>query len=412
MRTASSPPDYPSLAAVPAAVAAIVLLALGGTTAAQDDCAPVFEMHPEFGDFEVTIDPMDPDQNLLMAANIGQVFPDSPIQQRPIRLMRLSSADGRPMGSPVTIATNFTGVNLWNGPEFAYHPETGIGILYNGPSGIHGAWRPQGAWDNFAYGATGVPFTGEPPALPWTEPGEYPITSPAATRMIGVTKSRWYPGCYRQCFGLVTDPAHVGFGDALPDLGLLAGPHGTSIPHPAAEELILFSGCFVDRPESCAVFEVAVDGIGGLVPESLMQLTGVSSAFLHALVRAQIHPVTLDLIVFLLTTDTLAVYSADGAHQRLSLVARTSRLPDAPEHLRVIETPDSLVLHFLDRLGADRGSYLLIFDENGVGAPYRASVKASGAELVYLPRADRLALYHTEHMDNEEGERMMRCWLP
>lgn len=392
-------------------VAALLCALLAQTTsgwavAQEDDCTALFAVPPEFGDFELTVDPADPRHNLLLTVNLGEFRgpDDSP---KPIFVVRLSGETGRPIARPTLVATNYAGTNWLNGPEFLYDDETGLGILYQGPGGVHAAWRPQGRWHDFVYDLWGDTFIGNPPASPGTAPGRTPATPPFPTRLYLQFSDDAADPCSRKCYGLVTDATTTAFDDAVAALGLRPGGAGTSVPHPhpLAEDIVLFTACDALDIDDCAVYEVAIDGAGGLVETSLARLSQRSPELRDARLEGGLHPITGQLIVYTMATSTLAVWKADTPHRPLARVARFYALPDRPAHLRLVTTSDALILHFIDRDGDDRGSYISRYITQP-SAPVWISEVASGAELVYMPVADRLALFY----QSMQG-RMERCWI-
>lgn len=364
-----------------------------------EECESVFQLPVGFGDFEIIVDPEDPEEHLLLTANIGEGDETG----NRILVVRLDGNSGKPLGRAARVASNYTGYNVLNGPEFIFHRSHGLGVLYSGPYGVHGVWRIGGEWDDFKYDESGFPFSGNPPALYATAVGLHPGNPlPSESRMIG-QKSPDATVCDGRCYSLVGDHAFTPLGEAMEAFGLEVGK---SRPHPTAEGYVIFAGCYWEAPQDCALFEVAIDGLGGLSPGSFMRLTGISDRFRSAyFFEGASHPSTGRLTVFSLERNSLEIFESERAHQMLESVALTTELPDHPVHARVVTSPRALLLHFFDPEGYDEGSYVLRYG-TVPHVPERVSAKGSGAELVFLPRAGRPALFYKTKLHG-----MVRCWL-
>ena len=97
------------------------------------------------GNFELLVDPQDPGQNVIYTNNVATGASS-------VVVARIDGLSGQVMpGSLHTIANNFLGNTNINGPEFVQPPEGELGILYAGPEGVHGAFRPPNTqvWFNF-----------------------------------------------------------------------------------------------------------------------------------------------------------------------------------------------------------------------------------------------------------------------
>lgn len=389
------------------------------SAASANVCETVMEINADearevIGDFEITVDPEDPNSNLILTANIRE----DQIYGTPVGVMRLDGVTGLLKGRPRIIAVNYFGEKRINGPEFLYHPDHGLGISYYGPDGVHGAWRrPGDKWAAFDYDLFGAQFPKKnPPALPGTRPDSYPTGSPA----YGVTtRIEFSSGCYGGCAGNLTDQTFTEFGLALVDLGV-AGK--TRTMHPVLDGYVIAYGCNypVTSESQCALLEVKVDGVGGLQADTLFQLTpgtpiGERSTMKGMQLRSVVHPATQDLYVVLLrSNDGLEIWKSSGNHAPLTLAAAFSELPDDISHLRVVEGDNDLFIQYVIRTKTpEGGTYVTRVDESGeISYPEKISDKHKGTELVYLPAAKRLAFYYDEETsDSGNSSALYRCWV-
>jgi hypothetical protein len=361
------------------------------------------------GDFEIVPDPSDPQSNLLLTANIGE----DPLKGAKIIVARLDAQTGKPIQKQRVIANNYTGLNQVNGPEFAFHDTYGLGVLYAGPDGVHAAWRKPGerAWDAFLYDVYGVEFLDKsPPPLPGTIAGRDPGSSPPFGQ---TTYTEFGAFCEKHCAGNYTDATRTDLGPALRELGIELT---YTTPHPSTDGYLVISACpsISGRSQGCGLFEVQVDGTGGVWADTLYRLTPSNHSIRYRSrdgIRAAIHPVTGYFVVFALRFNTLDIWESPSAHAPLALVASFSGLPQETRHTRVVEYPGGLYLHFLVKEGAGHGSYLVEFTRDTVSVPERFSQKGRGTELVYLPAADRLAFYYKQMSDDDLTQLLVRCWV-
>jgi hypothetical protein len=381
------------------------MAALGQAAPSALDCQAIAELPANFGDFEILADPQDPNGHLLLTANIGEG--DQP--PNPIVLVRLDGHSGVPLTNARIIATDYVGFNLVNGPEPIFHPAQGLGLLYQGPGGVHGVWRGTAAWDDFSLDEFGTPISGNPPPLTASFVGLAPANPHPQDSAMLVQKSADSPtsdpllcvaGCAGRCYSHPGDTTATALAEALAPLGLDVG---RSRPHPLDQSGLFFAGCDETNPERCAIYQLSIDRLGGVLADSLRQVTPAAPHYQRASFEAAIHPLTEKLVLFVLSEAQLEIWQAEG--DTLALVATTTELPDQPGHARVVATDTALVFHFIDRRGADSGSYLVRFRRQP-RPPERISERGSGEELVYLPAAKRLALFAKTGKDH-----LMRCWL-
>ncbi len=121
------------------------------------------------GDFELAGDPQDASGSILFTSNnvngAGSVV-----------VARIDGTSGNLIaGSLTTVATNWLGQSVINGPEFVQKPDGRLGILFAGPEGVHGVFRsnPPLAWNDFAFSNSGFPVGTSAPALGPTIGGNY-----------------------------------------------------------------------------------------------------------------------------------------------------------------------------------------------------------------------------------------------
>lgn len=174
------------------------------------------------------------------------------------------------------------------------------------------------------------------------------------------------------------------------------------------------------RPSDCGIFEVQIDGNGGIARETFTQLyEGVRFPTReYEKIQTTIHPVSGNLVVALLHGDNLVIWESETPHARLTLVDKLANLPigetETPSHLRLIEGATALYVHFFLRDGADMGSYVSVFDQSFGPLQQIDARDPGGSELIYLPAVDRLALFHGETATLPNGmevELVQRCWV-
>ena len=389
-------------------------------TLASDSCevaADVTELiaSERFEDFEITVDPSDPEFNLIFAANTQH--PRGELSD--ILVARLDGTTGRLSGMPRIIAANYAGHPRINGPEFAFEESLGLGVLYAGPRGVHAAWRPSGtSWHAFRFDVHGVPFPHDtPPALPGTTAGRHPGGSPpfdllSYSEIFGGSSTR----CEEVCYGNYTDPTRTDLAPALRaavTLDLVV-----STPHPAMSGYVIFNACSpaIAASTECGLFEILIDGKGGVEADTLLRLTPTAWNIQYAPgqgLRAGVHPVTGNLVVFGLRSGNLDVWESDTIHSVLTLVDSFTNISDDAGHTRVVEGNTALYLHFIVREGPEHGSYVTVFEE-APAPPEWILGRPGGSELVYFPAVDRLGLYYTKGVVDSSSvahQLLVRCWV-
>jgi hypothetical protein len=237
------------------------------------------------GDFEVQVDPQDPARNVIYTSNVATGASS-------VVVARIDGLSGQVVpGSLHVIANNYQGVTLINGPEFVQPPGGELGILYAGPEGVHGAFRPLNTqvWYNFFFNLTGVPTNGSPSKLP-TSIGAYPWPPiPLGQRTYG----QYFGNCSDNgphvdwCYGA------LGFGVST-DVGAVLKPEGFSVSYTVQsprDGYIFISAC---QDSNCGLFEGKIDNAGGLVLTTVSALTQQAPVN----VAAARHPVTGTTVVF------------------------------------------------------------------------------------------------------------------
>ncbi len=388
-------------------LAALTLLALPRLAEAQ--CVPLLDL-PFVGDFELTLDPDFP-PNLLYVTNVGDTdLADlaTPTAHN-ISVAVIDGNDGTANGAPVPIATNYVGNAGLNGPEFLHTTLAGnvMGILFNGPSGVHAAFRPVGGsatqFDIDLFGAS-FPAVDEPPPLPGTTPFSYP----GGGFPDGVS--------YQSFGGLCGNPAHVGskcyggLGDGvLAPVDWFAASEGlsevNSQMHPTQPGVVILSAC--RGPLSCGLYRGVLAGGGIMAPapagpdntasfERVASL-GVSRGRRETL-RGERIPRTGTVIwavarVNLLAPDNNTIEffseSAAGVFTSQHTISNASKV----EHFRLLQSDVDLYLDYQVRdVPAALGSYRVRIQQLAPWAPlvFRApdhywTQDPHGVELAWLP---------------------------
>lgn len=370
-----------------------------------------------FQDFEIAIDPQDPDHNLIYASNVERGTPEG----TDIYVMRLDGSTGMLSGSPRIIANNYTGRQRVNGPEFTFHPDSGLGVMLAGSWGVHAAWRNSPAvWDAFDVDLYGIPFPAQiPPALPPTIPGRHPKDShPFGLRTYAEVDFETYT-CAEVCYASLDDGTTTDL-----ELTLEATSQfrlGRSMLHPMEDGYVVFTGCLLPttRPSDCGIFEVQINGSGGVKWNTFRQLYETASILTtkYESIQTAVHPATGNFIVAVLHGLTLMVWESETPHTQLRLVGKL-KLPtgntETPDHLRLIEGKSEIYLQFFVRDGENMGSYVSVFDDSIHPLQRIDTRDPGGSELVYLPAADRLALFSgiTGTLPNGiQAQMVERCWI-
>lgn len=370
---------------------------------------------PGFQDYEITVDPEDPEQNLLLTSNVTSVGPSG----SDIFVMRLDGLTGMASGRPRMLSGLYTGRAKVNGPEFAYHPIHGLGILYASVDGVHAAWRINAnPWWGFGYDLGGKLYRpDEPSALPPTIPNRHPNDSqPFGREMYGEIDFEANT-CGEVCYAYYEDSTTTDMRPILRET--LQFDLGRSAPHPTADGYVIFSGCTKAVPPDCGIFEVQIDGAGGILVDTAAQLFSLPQdppPAYHA-IEAAIHPSSGKLMVFILHGGSLTAWEASGAHAPLRLFGQLTDLPtwrdETPDHLRLIDADDVLIAQVFMREGPDIGSWTAVVDDRLHPIQNTLPVDPSGSELIFLPAANRLAQFlpYTVRLGGAEIPTIVRCWI-
>lgn len=369
---------------------------------------------PDFQDYEMTVDPEDPDQHLLLTSNVASVGPTG----SDIFVMRFDGLTGMASGRPRMLTGLYTGRAKVNGPEFGYQPEYGLAILYAGPDGVHAAWRRgPDPWWGFQYDLDGEPYPrGEPPALPPTIPGRHPKDSHPFGRRMYAEIDFETDTCNEVCYAYYEDDRTTDMRTVLRQT--MQFDMVKSVPHPTAEGYVIFSGC-TEAPANCGIFEIQIDHAGGVLADTFAQRFAFprKPPPAYHYIQAAIHPGSGKLMVFILHGRTLTAWEADGAHMPLRFFGQLRGLPtgldETPDHLRLVEARNLLVAQVFVRNGPDLGSWVSIVSDRLRPMRNVLPVDPSGSELIYLPAADRLAQFmpSTELSDGIEIPTIERCWI-
>jgi hypothetical protein len=377
-------------------------LAIGALTlspARAQDCVnadPTSVLATVGGDFEFTVDPQDPAQNLIFTANVA----DGASQ---IVAAKFDGVTGQVVaGSLTTIADNFYGYKTINGPEFVQAPTGELGVVYAGRGGVHAVFRPADppAWNAFRFDVAGKRTLGSPPLLPSTSNGAYPAPPiPLGQRTYGQYKG----ACLGVCFGpldggVITDAKAV-----LAGMGLAASA-GVQSP---TDGYIFFSAC--DPQSYCGIYEAQIDGAGGFAANTLQKLAATGSVSSVSMVAAR-HPVNGSTIVFS-NDGTTAVdvweQAAEGGALRL---VKQVQVASGDTHFRAETDTYEVLLHYLIKSGPGAGSYTVPVIAPGnvldVGPSKKISDHGSGAELVWLPAAAKWAVFY-----RSDANTLRRCWI-
>ena len=370
------------------------------------DADPTSEMAKVYGDYELTLDTHDPEQHMLIINHID----NGPSN---IVIARIDGRTGQiEAGSLTTIADNFDGQQLVNGPEFVLPPGGGLGVLYRGTDGVHGVFRPTApkVWNDFSLDVIGSPTGKSPPLLPSSYAGTYEngglplnqytytqITAPCSARCFGTL--RW---------GVPTDAAAV-----LSQAGLMV-PSIEALVQSPRDGTIFAEAC---AAEACGIYEATINNAGGFLPGTLRLLAHVTAPAgpgRAAPMAAALHPSTGRTVLFVGGTDThgetVDVWEQQTYGGELHRVASVPVVHS--DHYRVIDNGEELVLHYLIRNGVDAGSYTIPVKASGgrlrVGASKLVATAANGAELAYLPAARQFAIFYRI---SRQPSLIQRCWV-
>ncbi len=365
------------------------------------DCAnadPASELAGVGGDFELTADPQDPEGHLLYVSNMADGASS-------LVLARLDGTTGQVLqGSLTTIATNFDGQND-NGPEFVMQRDGVIGVIYSGIGGVHGVFRPQipANWNQFQFDVFGNPIRNDnPPVLTNTSDGAYPTVSLHIPQQSD-TYAQFFGSCSSRCYGNL-------YGGVTTDVSLQMASLGLTVSSTAQsprEGYVFMSAC--DLAGACGLYEGLITSGGIFFPGSVQKLAPLLRAVkLYGLAAAR-HPLTGSTVVFSLveSATTAKVWGQSPTGGVLKLIGSVQI--DAGTHFRVELNDSEVVLNYLVFSGPDTGNYTVPVTAVGgnlaVGTNRQISTVAQGAELDWLPAANRWALYY------RSSDKLKRCWV-
>jgi len=409
-----------SLSIMGAGIVLAANIAVAGPERSSCALAAIFPPDSPFAtvqDFEIAVDPEDPEGNLIFAANVERGAP----QGTAIYVMRLDGRTGMISGVPRIVADNYTGIQRVNGPELAYHPDHGLGVMLAGPGGIHAAWRaPGAAWDAFDVDLEGARFPPlAPPALPPTIPGRHPKDSQTFGFRTYAEIDFETDTCSEVCYAYLSDRTTTDLKRVL-EAGSTFRMYRSTL-HPLADGYAIVTGCRVPTltPADCGLFEVKIDGNGGIQAGTFMQLAALEQfadkAYLQ--MAAGVRPQTEHLVVGVIFGLTITVWEAAVPHAPLEKVGTVAIPPggkDNPNHLRFVPGASTIYIHFFVRDGANMGSYVSLLDDTLHPSVRIDPADPGGSELVYLPAAGRFAEYRSETVTLPGGTiatAIQRCWI-
>ncbi len=339
------------------------------------------------GDFEIAADPQDASGSMIYTTNsvngAGSVV-----------VARIDGTSGNVIaGSLTTVATNWLGQSVVNGPEVVQKPDGRVGILYAGPGGVHGIFRsnPPLAWNDFAFSNSGSPVGTNAPALGPTIDGHYP-----GAGMIFKQNAYWeYPTSANNAFfGSLTGGSLTNLAATMTSAGLKIA---TAAQSPRDHHVFMEA---TSPTLGQGIYEAEIDGNGGFTPGSLIRLTSARATNLgREDISAIRHPVTNDTVLFADNgTAGISVYSQAPSGGPLTLLKTVNNTSAA--HYRTSEDQGKVVLHYYIQSGLTRrqGSYTLPVTASGgqliVGSPKRISPKSFGTELVWFSTTNQWALFY------------------
>jgi hypothetical protein len=347
------------------------------------------------GDFELAVDPQDPAQNVIYISNVVSGASS-------VVVARIDAQSGEVVsGSLHTIANNFNGNSIINGPEFVMQPGGQLGVIYAGPQGVHGVFRPAHpkAWYQFAFDVDGVPTNGAPPALP-TSIGAYPMSS----NPLGHNTYGQGLGSCSAAGEVSTDSCYaaLAFGSATNVDAVMAAQGFTvqdTVQSPRDGHLFI-SAC---GASSCGLYEAVIDNAGGFA-SGVSQLAQTSQA--PANIAAGRHPVTGTIVVFSQHgTTAIDVWEQSATGGPLTLIGTVPTSTDS-HHYTTGSDASQLVLHYYGPQRGKGGSFTIAVTASGktlvAGSSKLISPYNNGSELLWLPAADQWAFY-------DHG--MNRCWV-
>jgi hypothetical protein len=373
--------------------------ALGLAPAIAQDCVnadPWLELGGVGGDFELRVDPQDPKQNLIFVANVADGASG-------IAAARINGASGQVMrGSLTSIADNYYGQSVINGPEFVQKPTGELGVVYAGPGGVHAVFRSTAPtpWNAFWFNADGKRIFGSPPPLPSTSDGAYPAPPiPAGQRTYG----QYRGSCLGICYGWLDDGVATDVRAVLAASGAVVYRAAQS----PTDGYIFISAC--NAVGSCGIYEALIDGAGGFVPNTLQKLAGTGLVAPVSLVASR-HPVTGSTVLFSNRGSTaIDVWEQSTDGGPLRLVKRVQAPSDI--HFRSEVDAEHVVLNLLARTGGNAGSYTIPVGASAGGLDVGLAKKISGSnggpELVWMPAAGKWAVFYRTSGDSI----LRRCWI-
>lgn len=364
------------------------------------DVDPSGELDKLNGDFEMIVDPQDPNGNLLYTVHgkdgLSAVY-----------VARIDGLTGMLIPESTTkIAANYYGERFWNGPEFIQQPNGPLGILYRGPNGVHGVFRDFSpndngptTWNNFAFDVDGDPITGDPQPLLSTTVGRYPgVATP-----LGL-KNYWE-------FDTTTGKSFV---------GPLSGGQNTDLDQTLKAEGLQYSAhtmsprdgyVYMSASSSSGgsgIYEAQIDGAGGFTPGSLTKIA-TTPVVPYTSIVAQRHPVTGSIVLFTRskTSQLVSAWEQPSSGGQLTLIDQVMGNGKIG-HFRAEVDQSQVVLHYLvkqnrrgDTDAASSGGYALSVTATDADMLVASDIKkisavSGSSELVWMPAIDKWALFYKQ----------------
>jgi hypothetical protein len=353
-------------------------------------------------DFELTADPQDPNGSLIFVTNMESGAPTTSVV-----ITRLDGLTGQVLlGSRTTIANNFKDatVRRGNGPDFVEKPTGELGVLYAGPFGDLGDFRSATPtmWNDFSLDVGGASLVGDPPPLPNTGEGEFPKGGmPLGQNTYAMKNGACAGNCYAALeFGAPTDVVAV---------AAAYGYTATASTQSPRDGYILFSA---QSGSSAGLFEALIDHAGGFVHGSLIKLASLEQPIVGETLRAAPHPVTGSTVIFAgvqtASGQAIDVWEQPAGGGGLTLIGRVPG--PYGDHYRAEASTTEVVLHYFVRGIIGDDSYTIPVTANTdklvVGSSKKISGHGDNSEFVWLPAANRWALYYLA-----SGTTLTRCWV-
>ncbi len=304
-------------------------------------------------------------------------------------------------GTQTTVANNYYGQTIINGPEFVQKPTGELGMIYAGSDGVHGVFRSSTptAWNAFNFDVFGAPTNGSPSALPATSAGAYPI----GKNILGLnTYGQALGSCSGSaCFGALATGTYTNVATAMSAAGLTA----SGVAMSPRDGYLFISAC--DPTNQCGIYEAEIDGNGGFVTGTLALLADVNAA--PSDMAAATHPVTGTTVLFSNNgSSAVNVWQQPAAGGPLSLLGTVP--VSSSGHYRAEASGTQVVLNYLIRSGAQQGSYAIPVNANGNTLAPLASAKLSsvyaGSEFDWMPAAGKWAFFF-----RPGPGQLTRCWV-